>query len=163
MAAGVCYIQKGADWVLENLNRKDHIRGSLKAYRKECFFDIGKLKKAIGWDTLDELLAQYYQWDILVDDSLKVKHLKPTGQNYSSGAALLQGEATYRMRLGWLLTFVIGLKRGWVTKSFKVFWSYIEGYSKAKKNQADYIVDQEQGKYLRSHRWKGILERIKHK
>ena len=163
MVAGVCYIKKEKDWILENLNRNDHIRGALKAYRKDCFLQIGKLKRSIGWDTLDEILAQYYQWKILVDDSLKVKHLKPTGFNYSPGAALLQGEATYRMRFGFLLTLIIGLKRGLVTQSFQVFWSYLNGYSIAKNNKIPFIVDKPQGKYLRSTRWRGILRRIKFK
>ena len=163
MVAGVCYVKKQKDWALENLNRNDHIRGALKAYRKDCFLQIGKLKRSIGWDTIDELLAQYYKWEILVDETLKVKHLKPTGLNYSPDAALLQGEATYRMRLGWLLTLIIGLKRGLVTKSFRVIWSYIKGYSIAKKNKTPFIVDKAQGKYLRSYRWRGILRWIKFK
>ena len=163
MVAGVCYVKKENDWVLENLNRNDQIRGGLKAYRKDCFLQIGKLRRAIGWDTLDELLAQYYQWEILVDDTLKVKHLKPTGLNYSPGAAILQGEATYRMRLGWVLTLIIGLKRGLVTQSFRIFWSYIKGYSIAKKNKIPFTVDKPQGKYLRAYRWSGILRRIKFK
>ena len=87
MAAGQCYIQKDDQWVLENLNKDDHIRGSLKAYRKECFLETGKIAKSIGWDTLDELMVQYYGWELKVDPSLKVKHLKPTGFNYSPGAA----------------------------------------------------------------------------
>ena len=123
MVAGVCYVKKQKDWALENLNRNDHIRGALKAYRKDCFLQIGKLKRSIGWDTIDELLAQYYKWEILVDETLKVKHLKPTGLNYSPDAALLQGEATYRMRLGLLLTLIIGLKRAMVTQSFRVIGS----------------------------------------
>ena len=44
MAAGFCYIEKNGDWILENLTRKDHIRGALKAYKKDCFTQIGKLK-----------------------------------------------------------------------------------------------------------------------
>ena len=48
MASGFCYIQKNGEWVLENLTRKDHIRGALKAYRKECFLQIGKLKTLYG-------------------------------------------------------------------------------------------------------------------
>ena len=63
MVAGFCYIQKNDEWVLENLTSKDHIRGALKAYRKECFFDIGKLKPSMGWDTVDELLAKYHNWE----------------------------------------------------------------------------------------------------
>ena len=163
MAGGVCYVKKEKVWVLENLNRNDHIRGGIKAYRKNCFLQIGKLKRSIGWDTIDELLAKYYKWEILVDESLKVKHLRPTGVNYSPNAALLQGEATYRMRLGWLLTLIIGLKRALVNQNIRVIWSYLKGYSIAKKNRTPFIVDKSQGKYLRSYRWSGILRRIKFK
>ena len=161
MVGGVCYVKKEKVWVLENLNRNDHIRGGIKAYRKNCFLQIGKLKRSIGWDTIDELLAKYYKWEILVDESLKVKHLRPTGVNYSPNAALLQGEATYRMRLGWLLTLIIGLKRALVNQNIRVIWSYLKGYSIAKKNRTPFIVDKSQGKYLRSYRWSGILRRIK--
>ena len=163
MVAGVCYVKKQKDWALENLNRNDHIRGALKAYRKDCFLQIGKLKSSIGWDTIDEILAQYYKWEILVDESLKVRHLRPTGVNYSANAALLQGEATYRMRLGWLLTLIIGLKRALVNQNMRVIWSYLKGYSIAKKNRTPFIVDKSQGKYLRSYRWSSIFRWIKFK
>ena len=163
IVAGVCYVKKQKEWVLEDLNRNDHIRGAIKAYRKECFLQIGKLKRSIGWDTIDELLAQYYKWEILVDESLKVKHLKPTGLNYSPDSALLQGQATYCMRLGWLLTLIIGLKRGLVSQSFSVIWIYLKGYSIAKRNKIPFIVDKHQGKYFRSYRWRGILRWIKFK
>lgn len=161
MAAGQCYIQKGNKWILENLNNDDHIRGSLKAYRKECFLEIGKIVKSMGWDTLDELMAQYYRWEIRVDPSLKVKHLKPTGFNYSNGAARLQGVATYRMRMGLILTTIIGLKRAWVKREMRVLFSYIRGFLQAKKSRVSFIVDSKQGKLLRNHRWKGIFRRIK--
>lgn len=161
MAAGQCYIQKGNNWVLEKLNSDDHIRGSLKAYRKECFLEIGKIVKSIGWDTLDELIAQYYQWEIRVDPTLKVKHLKPTGFNYSNGAARLQGVATYRMRLGLILTVIIGLKRAWVMREIRLLFNYIRGYLQAKTSGVSFTVDSKQGKFLRNHRWKGIFRRIK--
>jgi glycosyltransferase involved in cell wall biosynthesis len=161
MAAGQCYIEKGNQWILENLNREDHIRGSLKAYRKDCFIEIGKIAKSMGWDTLDELLAQYYHWDILVDPALKVKHLKPTGFNYSPGTARLQGVATYRMRLGLVLTAIIGFKRAWVMKKPGLFFSYIKGYFQAKREKLSFIADSKQGKFLRNHRWKGIFQRFK--
>ena len=163
MFGGVCYIKKENNWILENLSQNNHIRGALKAYRKECFFQVGKLRRAIGWDTLDELLAQYYQWEVLVDGSLKVKHLKPTGFNYSKGSTLLQGEAIYRMRLGRLLTLIIAIKRGMVVQSFGAFWSYLKGYSIAKKNKTPFTVDQLQGKFIRKYRWRMILRRIKPK
>lgn len=161
MVAGQCYVEKDKQWILENINREDHIRGSLKAYRKACFLEIGKIAKSIGWDTLDELMAQYYHWEILIDDKLKVKHLKPTGLNYSPGTAHLQGVATYRMRMGWMLTIIIGLKRALVLKKASVFFSYLKGFWQAKKQKVSFIADFDQGKFLRNHRWKGIFQRFK--
>ena len=67
-------VKKNNEWILENLTRKDHIRGALKAYRKACFVQIGKLKPSMGWDTIDELLAKFYGWELLTDETLQVKH-----------------------------------------------------------------------------------------
>ena len=74
MAGGFCYIAKNDDWILENLTDKDHIRGALKAYRKETYKQIGGLKPAMGWDTVDELLCKFYNWKVVTDESLHVKH-----------------------------------------------------------------------------------------
>jgi len=160
MAAGQCFIQKNGQWVLESLSKDDHIRGSLKAYRKACFLEIGKIAESIGWDTLDEWMARYFKWDILVDPSLKVKHLKPTGFKYSAGAGMLQGVATYRMRMGITLTAIMGLKRAWKTKQPLTFFHYLKGYSKAKKDKSTFLIDAAQGEFLRKNRWKGIWQRF---
>ena len=60
MAGGFAYINKNDNWILENLTDKDHIRGAFKAYRKATFIQIGGLKSAMGWDTVDELLCKFY-------------------------------------------------------------------------------------------------------
>lgn len=160
MAAGFCYIRKNDQWILENLTRKDHIRGALKAYKKECFQDIEGLKPSIGWDTVDELLAQYYKWEILTDKNLKIKHLKPTGKSYNKASKYLQGEAMYKLRLGFILTVITGLKMSWKKKSITVLNDYISGFKKAKKNKTPFMVTKDQGKFIRSLRWKGILNKL---
>lgn len=159
MAAGFCYIEKNGNWVLENLTRKDHIRGALKAYRKDCFLEIGKLKQSMGWDTVDELLAKYYGWEILTDASMHVKHLKPTGISYNKASKYLQGEAMYKMRYGLIITFISAIKLAYKKHSFSLFRNYISGYFKAKKNQTTYLVTEEEGKFIRNLRWKGILNK----
>jgi hypothetical protein len=68
LVAGHCYIEKNGKWILENLTSNDHIRGPLKAYRKECFKAIGGLKKSMGWDTIDELVALHNGWGFRTDD-----------------------------------------------------------------------------------------------
>ena len=48
MASGFCYIEKNNKWILENLTNKDHIRGALKAYKKQCIFRYWKIKTIYG-------------------------------------------------------------------------------------------------------------------
>jgi glycosyltransferase involved in cell wall biosynthesis len=160
MASGFCYIEKNSDWILENLTRKDHIRGALKAYRKECFKQIGKLKPSMGWDTIDELLAKYYGWEISTIESLHVKHLKPTGISYNKASKYMQGEAMYKMRYGIIITFISALKLAYKKHSFSLFKDYLAGYFKAKKNKIDFLVTEEEGKFIRNLRWKGMLEKF---
>lgn len=160
MVAGHCYIEKNGNWELENLTGKDHIRGALKAYRKACFLDIGKLKPAMGWDTIDELLALYYNWTFKTDDTLKVKHLKPTGVTYNKASKYLQGEAWYKLRFGLLLTVLASVKLAYRKGSFKYFKDYINGYLKAKRNKVEFLISPEQGKFIRSFRWKQMHKKL---
>lgn len=161
MASGFCYIEKNEEWVLENLTRKDHIRGALKAYKKDCFLEIGKLKPSMGWDTVDELLAKYYGWEILTDQSLHVKHLKPTGISYNKASKYLQGEAMYKMRYGIVITLISALKLAYKKGSLSLFKDYIAGYFKAKKDKVDFLVSKKEGGFIRNLRWKGILGKFK--
>ncbi|WP_028283715.1 glycosyltransferase [Olleya marilimosa] len=160
MVAGYCYIEKNNDWVLESITGKDHIRGALKAYRKDCFEAIGQLKKSMGWDTIDELLAKYNNWSIVLDESLHVKHLKPTGASYNKGAKHLQGEAMYKMRYGFTLTLITALKMSVKKKSFRYFKDYIVGYLKATSNKPERLITKAEGRFIRDLRWKGVKQKL---
>jgi len=159
MAAGFCYIEKDNAWVLESLTRKDHIRGALKAYRKDCFIEIGQLKPSMGWDTIDELLAKYYGWDILTDETLHVKHLKPTGVSYNKASKYLQGEAMYKMRYGFWITLISAIKLAYKKGNLSLFMDYMNGFFKAKKEKMPYLVTEEQGQFIRKLRWKNMLSK----
>ena len=160
MVGGFAYIEKNNQWVLENLTNKDHIRGAFKAYRKACFKAIGGLKTAMGWDTVDELLAQYHGWKIKTDENLKVKHLKPTGANYNKTARLKQGEAFYRLRYGLIITTIAGLKLALKKGKPLLFIDYISGFLNAKKNGVTYFVSETEGKFIRNLRWKNMRKKI---
>lgn len=160
MAGGFCYIEKDGDWVLENLTNKDHLRGALKAYRKECFQRINGLKNAIGWDTVDELLAQYHGWKVKTDPSLHVKHLKPTGKVYTRAAKLKQGEAFYKMRYGFWLTVIASAKLASKKQNLSFFWNTMKGFFKAKRTKMEYLVTPAEGIFIRKLRWKKIREKL---
>lgn len=160
MFGGFCYIQKNGEWVLENLTNKDHIRGALKSYRKACFDAIGGLKPAMGWDTIDELLAQFHNWEIKTDTSLHVKHLKPTGNIYNPKAKYKQGEAFYRMRYGFIITLIASIKLALLKKKPKLIIDYIRGFLKAKKDKQQFLVSASEGTFIRKLRWKKMLSKI---
>ena len=161
MAGGFCHIASNGEWILENLTNKDHLRGALKAYRKECFEQIGRLKSCVGWDTVDELLAQYFGWSIKTDQTLIVKHLRPTGSSYKGSSSVLQGEAMYKMRYGFLITLISAIKIAFKKKQIAIIPDYLKGFLKAQKQKTPYLVTKDQGVYIRKLRWNGILNKLK--
>jgi len=160
MVGGFAYIEKNGDWILENLTDKDHIRGAFKAYRKECFQQIGGLKPAMGWDTVDELLCKYYNWKVVTDETLKVKHLKPTGANYNKIARYKQGEAFYSLGYGFFITAIASGKLAMMKKKPLLFLDYIQGFWKAKSAKRPLLVTAEQAKFIRNYRWKKMKEKL---
>ncbi|AGC75398.1 glycosyl transferase family 2 [Nonlabens dokdonensis] len=160
MVAGHCTIAKNGKWEIENQNNPDHIRGALKAYRKECFKQIGGLKASIGWDTIDEMLARFYGWQVITVPDLHVKHLKPTGAAYNSKSKYLQGEAFFKMRYGWWLTFITAAKMAWNKKQIQLLYDYLRGYQIAKSKNLAPLVTEEQGHYIRNYRWNGIKSKL---
>lgn len=160
MVGGFCTIEKNGKWEIENLTGKDHIRGALKAYRKECFNDIGKLREAMGWDTADELLAQYHGWKVVTDADLLVKHLKPTGKSYSNQSGTRQGLAFYRLRYGLFLSYIASAKLAFQKKDLNLFKDYIRGFHQAKKDKEAYLVSEEEGRFIRKYRWKKIFRKL---
>ena len=160
MAGGFCYIEKNGDWILENLTDKDHIRGALKAYRKETFQQIGGLKPAMGWDTVDELLCKYYNWKVVTDESLQVKHLKPTGANYNKTARYKQGEAFYTLGYGFFITAIASAKLAMLKKKPLLFLDYIQGFWKAKLDKKPILVNPEQAKFIRKYRLQKMKEKL---
>lgn len=160
MVGGFAYIEKKGEWLLENLTDKDHIRGAFKAYRKATFQQIGGLKPAMGWDTVDELLCKFYHWKVVTDESLKVKHLKPTGANYNKTARYKQGEAFYTLGYGLFITAIASLKLAMRKGKPLLFVDYIKGFWKAKSAKKPLLVTEAQAKFIRNYRWKKMKEKL---
>jgi len=160
IVGGFAYIEKNNEWILESLTDKDHIRGAFKAYRKECFLEIGGLKPAMGWDTVDELLCHFYNWQIITLKDLKVKHLKPTGATYDKSARYKQGEAFYTLGYSFWITVIASLKLALRKQKPLLFIDYLKGFFNAKNNKTTLLVTAEQAKFIRTYRWKKMKEKL---
>jgi glycosyltransferase involved in cell wall biosynthesis len=160
MSGGFAYIQKNGEWILENLTDKDHIRGAFKAYRKKCFAQIGGLKPAMGWDTVDELLCKFYGWKVVTDETLQVKHLKPTGANYNKTARYKQGEAFYTLGYGLTITAIASAKLAMMKKKPLLFFDYMAGFFKARSAKKPLLVTDEQAKFIRDYRLAKMKQKL---
>lgn len=161
IVGGFAYEQdEQGNWQLNHPMDKIHVRGAFKAYSKKCFEAIGGLKNAIGWDTVDELLAQYHGFKIYTDESLHVKHLRPTGKAYNKKARSLQGKAMYTMRYGVWITLIASLKMALKTKRPSAFFDNLRGYLQASAKRESFLVTAEEGKFIRQLRWKNIKSKL---
>lgn len=160
MVGGFCYIEDEKDWKLESLTDKDHIRGALKAYRKQCFENIGGLRASMGWDTADELLAQYHGWEIMTDSNLHVRHLRPTGSTYNQKAKWKQGEAFYKLRYGLIITTIASIKLALKKKNPALIKDYLAGYFKAASKRPPFLVTKKEGAFIRRLRYKKMFKKL---
>ncbi|MGM0636598.1 MAG: glycosyltransferase [Bacteroidota bacterium] len=159
---GFCTIQKNNKWVVEGLTGKKHVRGALKAYRKQCFLDINGLIPEMGWDTLDELLARYYGWQVKTDSKLLVKHTKPTGERYAKSLAKQFGISLYRLGYSFSLALITSLKMGWKKKKISFFVISILQYLKVYFNKSEKLfVTPEEKRFIQNYRWKNIRRKMK--
>ncbi|MCX2720725.1 glycosyltransferase family 2 protein [Lentiprolixibacter aurantiacus] len=161
IAGGFAYEKdtKG-EWKRNHPMNNDHVRGAFKSYSKSCFKAIGGLKAAMGWDTVDELLALFHGFAIYTDETLRVKHLRPIGAAYNKRAKFLQGEAMYALRYGLGITIIASLKMALKSKKLPAFIDNLRGYLSARKNKKPYIVSEEEGRFIRKHRWQGIRKKL---
>lgn len=143
------------NWVDETISNTNHIRGPIKAYRKVCLDQMGGLKEALGWDTLDVLLAQYHGWETATDPTLKVKHFRPTGSAYALPKHV---ETFYAMRYGYWITMLAVFKQQGF--GLKTWYQAHRAYFKVQSNRLPFLVDKQQGVFIRRMRWKGIWSKV---
>ena len=80
IASGTCIVMKNNTVVIEKVS-KDHTRGAIKTYRKQCFEEIGGIREVDGWDGVDNLVAQMNGWQTRNFQDIEVLHYRMTGSS----------------------------------------------------------------------------------
>jgi len=160
VVGGFAYELEDGAWKLNHPMGKDHVRGAFKAYSKACFNQMNGLRCSIGWDTIDELLARYHGFEVVTLPALKVKHLRPTGSSYSKKAKYMQGQAMYKMRYGLGIAFLSMAKVSWKQKKPLYLLDSMIGYLSSFLNNTERAVSVEEGKFIRTYRWKNIFQKM---
>ncbi len=170
MVSGLVYIKNNKDfsenifdfknensqWKFENLSSKNHVRGPIKSYRKECFQDINGLKKVLGWDNIDVMLAKKNGWEVVTLKDIWVKHLRPTAFQYKNQKAEKLGEYFYNIGLNFPLMLVSSLKSSLKNKSILEFFTTVSSFLKQNRKRE---LTAEEIQYIRNLRWKQMFSR----
>ena len=143
-------------WTFENISSKNHVRGPIKSYRKECFQDMKGLRPVLGWDNIDVMLAQKHGWETVTIKDLWVKHLRPTAYKYKNQKAEKLGEYFYNIGLSWPLTIVSSAKSSLKNKSFSEFFITLNSFIKQKGHRE---LSDEEIQFVRNLRWQQMLRR----
>ena len=143
-------------WKFENLSSKNHVRGPIKSYRRQCFLDMNGLRPVLGWDNIDVMLAKKYGWETVTIKDLWVKHLRPTAFQYKNQKAEKLGEYFYNIGLNLPLTLISSGKSSLKNRSFSEFLTTLKSFLKQKGKKS---LSDEEIKFIRKLRWNQIFQR----
>ena len=143
-------------WVFENISSKNHVRGPIKSYRKECFQEMNGLRPVLGWDNIDVMLAKKNGWEVLTIKDLWVKHLRPTAYKYKTQKAEKLGEYFYNIGLSLPLAVISSGKSSLKNRSIAEFLLTMKSFLilKGERN-----LSKEEIKYIRNLRWSQIFKK----
>lgn len=163
LAGGICLIRSEGEWVEEVVSNRDHVRGALKAYRREAYVEIGGLTAIMGWDSLDEFLLRYHGWEVIVRPELKVRHYRVTHSiNGWYRESVLNGEVFHKLGYNLLVASMSSAKRGLTRKPFLLggmvsFLSYLKNRIFVRQH----ILSPDQRRFINSYRLEALKSRFK--
>ena len=140
---------------------KDHTRGGLKTYRKECLSDIGGVFEVDGWDGLDNSIAQQRGWRTRNFLEIVAQHKRKTGEHEGLLVGFLNaGKKSHIMGYRWsylVAKSLVSMKR----------WPYViggtlilSGFVLAKISRVPQFHDKEVIRFIRLRQKERIMKSI---
>jgi len=159
LVGGLLYIEKDGNWVYEGNSNKHHVRGPMKAYRKECFVQIGGLRETLGWDNIDSILLENLGWKEVVLPELHVKLIKIKGADYTIRPADYYGRYFYFLGLNRFLAYIASSKEAVKSKSAFFFFDIIKSYESCRSKKLELKITKEEQKTVNDQRWRMLKKK----
>lgn len=159
LVGGLLYIEKDRNWIYEGNSNKHHVRGPMKAYRKECFIQIGGLRETLGWDNIDSILLDNLGWKEVVLPELHVKLIKVKGADYTIRPADYYGRYFYFLGLNRFLAYIASSKEAMKSKSVSFFFDIIKSYEDCRSKKLELKITKEEQKAVNDQRWKMLKKK----
>ncbi|OCA72858.1 glycosyltransferase [Chryseobacterium arthrosphaerae] len=159
LTGGLLYVEKDGNWVYEGNSNKHHVRGPMKAYRKECFIQMGGLRETLGWDNIDSVLLENLGWKEVVIPELHVKLIKVKGADYTIRPADYYGRYFYFLGLNRFLAYIAASKEAMKSKSPSFFFDIINAYESCRSKKLELKITKEEQKVVNNQRWKMLKKK----
>ncbi len=162
VCGGICVIEEDNKLIPEKYNLNS-LRGPIKSYRKSCFDEIGGIMHTFNWDTIDNIMALYYNWEILIIPELKVIHLKPTSTDINNGLKFYYSDGIEDNKIGYNF-LVIFIKVCFLTvrKPFIIgAFIYLFGFTRGKLRKDKKIFQKELRKFASKYKHNHFIKEIK--
>lgn len=159
LIGGLLYIEKNGEWVYEGNSNKHHVRGPMKAYRKECFIEIGGLRETLGWDNIDSILLENLGWKEVVLPELQVKLIKVKGADYTVKESDYYGRYFYFLGLKRFLAYVASSKEAMKSKSILFFFQIIKSYENCRSKKLELKITKDEQKIINNKRWEALKKK----
>lgn len=153
LAGGLLYVEKNGNWVYEGNSNKNHVRGPVKAYRKECFIQMDGIRETLGWDNIDAILLQNLGWKEAVIPELHVHLIKVKGADYTIKPAEYYGKYFYFLGLNRFLAYVASFKEAMKSRSVSFFFKIIGSYENCRSSKLELKISESEQKVINRQRW----------
>lgn len=157
MVSGLVFIKKNGEWQFEDISSKNHVRGPIKSYRKDCLFAMNGLREVLGWDNIDVMLAKMYGYEVFTIKNIWVKHLRPTAYKYKNQKAEKLGEYFYNIGLNLPLAVISSLKSSIKNRSVLEFFITMKSFLKQNQERE---LSEEEIKFIRDLRWSEMRKKF---
>lgn len=131
IAGGMILERREGEWQ-PTASAREHVRGALKLYTRECFADIGGVVERLGWDGIDEVLARMRGYTTCSFDDAEALHYRETGSADGRLRGHVRwGEAHWILNHGLLWTTARAFKTARLRPRGASGAAYLYGYARA--------------------------------
>jgi len=161
IGGGVLVERVGSNWRVMRTPR-EHVRGALKLYRRECFEAIGGIREHLGWDGVDQTYARMRGHRTLSFDHIVARHHRACGTADGALRGRVRGGETHYV-LGFSLPWVVlkSLKYGWARPVVVSGPAFMYGYLRASWRSVSRIDDHQYRRFVRQDERRRVMRALR--
>lgn len=141
IAGSLCLEEVAGVW-RPRYSTRSHVRGAVRAYRRECLEEVLPLEERMGWDGIDEIRAAVRGWRTATISDITFRHHRPLGEREpATGRWARQGEMAHYM--GYRPSYLVlrALYRSLrEPAALAMIWGYAHGLVRRQRRYGDLEV-----------------------